>query len=190
MLYLHLSDQALAGAEPLGRVGTTRTPVTADQIRAWCGDADSLTVKPVIDLHGRIHVNAYEVPDRIRDHVALRDHTCVFAWCTRPAETTDADHVHPYDTDGDASTDNIAPLCHCHHRAKTHGGWTLTVLSPGEYLWRSPHGLALLRDHTGTRLLHTHQRVPATPDHPTPHPAHGRGQRHVPTRRRRPTLWR
>ena len=158
VLYLHLSEQALTGTEPLGRVGTTRTPVTADQIRDWCGPPTPSTVKPVIDLHGRIHVNAYEVPDRIREHVALRDHTCVFAWCTRPAETSDTDHVQPYDTGGETSTDNIAPLCRGHHRVKTHGRWTLTVLSPGEYLWRSPHGLVLLRDHTGTRLLHAPAR--------------------------------
>jgi hypothetical protein len=153
VLHLHLTDQALAGTEPLGRIGTTRTPVTADQIRTWCGTADQLVIKPVIDLNGRIHVNAYEVPDRLREHVALRDHACVFPWCTRPADTADMDHVEPFESGGETATDNIAPLCRAHHRAKTHGRWTLTVLSPGEYLWRSPHGLALVRDHTGTRLL-------------------------------------
>ncbi|MFC5176726.1 HNH endonuclease signature motif containing protein [Nocardioides taihuensis] len=87
-------------AEPLGRVGTTHTPVTADTIRDWCGTADHLVIKPVIDLHQRIHVTAYEVPDRIKEHLTLRDHTCVFPWCTRPAETCDTDHVHPWDTGG------------------------------------------------------------------------------------------
>ena len=72
VLHLHLSDAALGsgpGTEPLGRVGTTHTPVTADTIRTWCGQADSLVIKPVIDLHHQIHVNAYEVPDRIREHL-------------------------------------------------------------------------------------------------------------------------
>jgi hypothetical protein len=165
VLHLHLSDQALAGTEPLGRIGTTRTPVTADQIRTWCGTADQLVIKPVIDLNGRVHVNAYEVPDRLRDHVALRDHTCVFPWCTRPADTSDMDHVQPYESGGETATDNIAPLCRAHHRAKTHGRWTLTVLTPGEYLWRSPHGLALHRDHTGTRLLTPEVTTPRQAQH-------------------------
>ena len=171
VLHLHLSEQALTGTETIGRVGTTRTPVTAEMIRDWCGTSDHLVVKPVIDLGGRIHVDAYEVPDRIREHVALRDHTCVFAWCTRRAETSDADHVEPYDP-GETSTDNIAPLCRGHHRVKTHGGWTLTVLSPGEYLWRSPHGLVILRDHTGTRLLDRPGRHLTTPPR-TPPPGRG-----------------
>jgi hypothetical protein len=156
VLHLHLSDAALGtgpGQEPIGRVGTTHTPVTAEAIRDWCGQADSLVIKPVIDLHQRISVHAYEVPDRIRDHLTLRDHTCVFPWCTRPAERCDVDHVHPWDAGGETATDNLAPLCRRHHRAKTHAGWHLTVISPGEYVWRSPHGLHLRRDHTGTVLL-------------------------------------
>jgi hypothetical protein len=110
-------------------------------------------IKPVIDLNGKINVNAYEVPDRLREHIALRDHTCVFPWCQKRAETADVDHVQPYDSGGETSTDNTAPLCRAHHRVKTHGHWLLTMLSPGEYLWRSPHGLIVLRDHTGTHLL-------------------------------------
>ena len=64
----------------------TRSPVTAEQIRAWCGHPDAqITVKPVLDLADHVHVEAYEVPDRIAEAVALRDVTCVFPWCTRPA---------------------------------------------------------------------------------------------------------
>ncbi|MFC5179655.1 HNH endonuclease signature motif containing protein [Nocardioides taihuensis] len=139
----------------MGRVGTTHTPVTADTIRTWCGTADHLVIKPVIDLHDHIHVDAYEVPDRIKEHLTLRDHTCVFPWCTRPAQSCDTDHVHPFESGGETSTDNTAPLCRRHHRAKAHGRWKLTALSPGSYLWRTPHGLHLRRDHTGTTLLPT-----------------------------------
>ena len=155
VLHLHLSDAALSGTEPLGRVGTTHTPVTAETIRTWCGQADSLVIKPVIDLHHQISVHAYEVPDRIREHLALRDHTCVFPWCTRPAERCDTDHVQPCDGGGETATDNLAPLCRPTTAPRPTAGWHLTVLSPGTYLWRSPHGLHLLRDHTGTTLLDT-----------------------------------
>jgi hypothetical protein len=36
---------------------------------------------------------------------------------------------------------------------KTHGGWTYSMIEPGVFLWRSPHGYADLRDHTGTTDL-------------------------------------
>ncbi len=88
VLHLHLSRAAIEGGDPVGRVENTRTPVTADQIREWCGHPDThLTVKPVIDLDDHVHVDAYEVADRIAEVVALRDHACVFPWCTRPART-------------------------------------------------------------------------------------------------------
>ena len=74
-----------------------RRILTADQIRTWCANPDTeVVVKPVIDLNEHIHVEGYEVPDRLREQVTLRDHTCVFPWCTRSARKTDADHVIPY----------------------------------------------------------------------------------------------
>ncbi|MEZ5095175.1 MAG: HNH endonuclease [Nocardioides sp.] len=72
-LYLHLSEVALT-AGGVGRCENTRTPVNADSIRAWCGRPDAdVVVKPVIDLHDQVRVDAYEIPDRIRERVALRD---------------------------------------------------------------------------------------------------------------------
>ena len=85
-LYLHLHQSAIEGTGGVGRVENTRSLVTADQIRTWCGHPDAqVTVKPVIDLADHVHVDAYEVPDRIAEPVALRDVTCVFPWCSRPA---------------------------------------------------------------------------------------------------------
>ena len=141
-----------------GRVENTRSPVTAGQIRAWCGHPDTqLTVKPVIDLEDHVHVDAHEVPDRIAERAALRDLTCVFPWCTRPARglppddhPCDCDHIRPHASGGVTCTCQVAPLCRRHHRAKTFGGWSYTPLDLGTYLWRSPHGYHYLRDHTGT----------------------------------------
>lgn len=165
VLYVHLSAAAVTGGGTgcrVGRVENTRSPITAEQIRVWCGHpATQLVVKPVIDLADHVHVGAYEVPDRIKERLALRDHTCVFPWCTRPARSLDpdghgcdADHTTPYARGGPTCTCQLAPLCRTHHRAKTHTAWTVTVLEPGSYRWRSPHGLEWLRDHTGTRPLH------------------------------------
>ncbi len=110
-----------------------------------------VTVRPVVDLTEHLHVDQYEVPDRLAAQAAERDLTCVFPWCTRPAEACDLDHVIPYAEGGSTSSDNIATLCRRHHRLKTHhSGWGYTVLEPGCYLWSSPHGYQFLRDHRGT----------------------------------------
>ena len=149
----------------------TRCPVTAETIRNWCGNPDArVTVKPVIDLADHVHVEAYEVPDRIAEPVALRDHTCVFPWCTRPARRChpdehpcDCDHVVPHTREGPTCSCNIAPLCRRHHRLKTHGGWSYTILEPGSYLWSSPHGYQYLRDHEGTLDVTADRRSSAPP---------------------------
>ena len=154
VLHVHLSDSAITGTGTgleLARVENQRRIVTTEQIRTWCANPDTeVVVKPVIDLNEHIHVEGYEVPDRLREQTAVRDHTCAFPWCTRSARRMDADHVIPYAAGGTTSSDNIAPLCRRHHRLKTHTSWTYTMLEPGSFLWSSPHGYQFLRDHHGT----------------------------------------
>jgi 5-methylcytosine-specific restriction endonuclease McrA len=168
VLHVHLSEDAIAAPDSrlhLARVANTRSFVDAEQVRAWCRHpGTTVTVRPVIDLTEHLHVNQYEVPDRLAAQAAERDLACVFAWCTRPAESCDLDHVIPYSEGGSTSSDNIATLCRRHHRLKTHhSGWGYTVLEPGCYLWSSPHGYQFLRDHTGTTDV-THDRTSHPPD--------------------------
>jgi hypothetical protein len=157
VLHVHLTDTALTGnsADPeLARLERGDRLLLADQIRDWCGRPETkITVKPIINLADRLATGAYQIPDRIRDHVTARDLTCVFPHCTRNARSCDLDHVVPYDPGGPTATENLAPLCRRHHRLKTHAGWTYTMIEPGTYLWRSPAGLAYQRDHTGTTPL-------------------------------------
>ena len=87
------------------------------------------------------------------EDVELRDRTCVFPWCQRPAKGCDKDHIVPYDSGGPTCPCNLAPLCRRHHRMKTHGGWTYTMVEPGTFLWRSPYGYSYLRDPGGTTDL-------------------------------------
>jgi len=168
VLHVHLSDQALStpdGKLHLARVANTRSFVDADQVRTWCGvPGTTVTVRPVLDLAEHLHVDQYQVPDRLADQAAERDLTCVFPWCTRPAEECDTDHVIPYSEGGETASDNLAPLCRRHHRLKTHHGrWGYTVLEPGCYLWHSPHGYQFLRDHRGTTDV-TRDRTTHPPD--------------------------
>jgi hypothetical protein len=189
VLYLHLSEAAVRGTghdagdavgSTVGRVENTRSPVTAQTIRDWVGRPDlQVTVKPVVDLADHVSVEAYEVPDRIAEPVALRDVSCIFPWCTRPARRLrpdqhpcDHDHPVPYSRGGPTCSCQIAPLCRRHHRLKTHGGWTYYVLEPGTYLWTSPHRYQYLRDHTGTLdVSRDHHRCrPPTDQTPPPGP--------------------
>ena len=123
--------------------------LSVEQIRAWCGRPDvAVTVNPVIDLRERLECLGYEPTAKIREHVIVRDGTCVFPWCGRNARRCDLDHIVPYDHDhpdrgGPTSTDNLAALCRRHHRLKTHGRWRYEMTDPGVFTWTSPLGLHL-----------------------------------------------
>jgi len=123
-----------------------------EQVKAWCRDG-KVTVKPVVDLNQRLSAESYEIPDRIRQRVLLINPTCVFPFCGRKSRGLDLDHVIPWKPQGQGgptATDNLAPLCRAHHRAKTFGGWTYSVITPGTYEWRSPHGYTYRTDPSGT----------------------------------------
>ncbi|WP_235534759.1 HNH endonuclease signature motif containing protein [Nocardioides sp. Soil777] len=167
-LYAHLSADAIthfdspdASDEALcGRIeqGGQRL-LSVDQIRAWCGRPDvQVTVTRVIDLRERLECQGYRPTPEMREHVIVRDGTCVFPWCGRNARLCDLDHVIPYDHEkpedgGPTATDNLAPLCRRHHRLKTRGRWRYEMTEPGVFVWTSPLGHTYLRDHTGSRPI-------------------------------------
>ncbi|HWJ81917.1 MAG TPA: HNH endonuclease signature motif containing protein [Nocardioides sp.] len=177
-LYVHLTDAALAAlmstgidAIPadaaVGRLGNTRTPVSPFQVKEWlqtCGT--SVTIRPVIDLADHVPVDSYEIPDRLKAQVQLRDHHCAFPNCSRRAETCDLDHTTPHGKNGVTCPCNLVPLCRRHHRAKTHDeGWRYVIVEPGRYLWLAPTHRHFLVDHRGTRALDPPRRLdPETMD--------------------------
>lgn len=141
--------------------------LTPDTVRGWFTrptaiSPPKITIRPVIDLAEHQQVDAYEVPDRMKEHVGLRDGGCVFPWCPRPARSTDCDHIIAWKDDGTGGptcTCSLAPLCRRHHRAKTHADnhvgnaytwWNYESLADGNYLWRGPKGSVLLRTNSGT----------------------------------------
>jgi hypothetical protein len=168
VLYAHLAADAV-------RSGTREAPVwvqdgggqllTAGQVADWCGrpDVTGVIVKHVIDLNENITCTGYQPSPRLIEQVRLRDRTCVFPHCHRPARACDLDHVIAHGAGGSTSTDNLACLCRLHHRLKTHGGWTYQMIAPGVFLWHSPHGRTWRRDRTGTTDL-----SPPTVDRPDP----------------------
>jgi hypothetical protein len=151
VLHVHLSHAALTGAAGTAWVEEGgHQLITSGQVRDWCHAAGAITVRPVLDPDAHDSVDSPVVPARHRAAVAVRDTTCVFPWCTRPARRCDADHVVPHDRGGPTCPCNLAPLCRRHHRVKTHGGWSYTPIEPGVFLWTGRHGLQFLRDRHGT----------------------------------------
>jgi hypothetical protein len=178
VLHLHFpasvtadADAAIGGGilvDDQGRLEEGQRLVLLQQVKEWCGDSHTrVLVKPVIDPDQHIWVPGYDVSDRLREQVILRDQTCVFPWCTHPARRCQMDHVIPYDhhhpdRGGQTASDNIAPLCTKHHRLKTHGRWRYQMTALGVFRWTSPHGHQFHRDHTGTTALASPQPVPGT----------------------------
>jgi len=150
-LVVHLSAEAVAGLDPVGRCETTSRAVLEQQVREWCGRVDThLSVTPVIDLADHVSVDRYEVPDRLKERTGLLHTMCVFPWCTRPAARCDRDHVIAHGDGGGTCECNLAPLCRRHHRLKTKAGWRYTTVETGVWLWSEPHGQQFLRDQHGT----------------------------------------
>ncbi|MBL0747810.1 HNH endonuclease signature motif containing protein [Nocardioides baculatus] len=148
---------------PTGRLEERQRLVLLDQLKSWCGDSRTkVTIKPVIDLNAELSTPGYAIPDQVREQVILRDRTCVFPFCTRPARGCDVDHVVEYDHHAEAdgrsqpgptTTRNLACLCRFHHRLKTHSAWRYRMTANGCFEWTSPHGHRYRRDRTGTTSI-------------------------------------
>ncbi|MGY4767128.1 hypothetical protein ACXC9Q_09430 [Kribbella sp. CWNU-51] len=155
-IYVHLTDHTLATgtgvlrAEHLG-------PLLADQLAELIGYGP-YTVKPVIDVNDAISVDAYEIPDRIRERIKLTHPVELFPYGTQETHHgMDLDHIQPFDPlgpPGQTSTTNLAPLGRYGHRVKTHAqGWKVRRIDHKTLEWTTPHGFRFRVDPTGTHRL-------------------------------------
>ena len=112
-----------------------------------------------VALVERIPVDAYEIPQRTRDAVRLRNLADVFPYGSCTTATMDLDHTTPYlpmnrgGPPGQTSLANLGPMTRHHHRAVTHGHWGKRQPAPGQYLFRSPKGYLYLVTNQGTLPL-------------------------------------
>ena len=154
VLVFHITDQDL-----LTRTGVAESatlgPVLIERIRSWLLTAGPVTIKPVVDLttiDTMAAVDAHDPPARMAEAARLRDLTCVFPHCGRPAEACDLDHIDAYvplaegGPPGQTHPANLAPLCRRHHRAKTFGHFTYRRLLDGSYQWTLPSGTRVRTD--------------------------------------------
>lgn len=85
----------------------------------------------------------YRPSTALDEFVRMRDLTCRFPNCDKPAEYCDIDHTVPWPL-GPTHPSNLACLCRKHHLLKTfwggRGGWTNRQLPDGSVIWTSPAG--------------------------------------------------
>lgn len=154
-LVVHVTDEQLRTGD-----GVARSNQLGPQLIGWVKETLAgcrITVRPTIDLDGMAPADAYEVPARMREAVALRNPTSVFPHSSRPSHGLDLDHTVPFDRagpPGQTRPGNLGPLSRRQHRAKTHAGWQATQPHPGVFLWKSPHGIIAVTTPSGTWTLH------------------------------------
>ena len=151
VLNVHVSDHAITSGDDthLARVENTRSFVSVDQVRTWCGTpGTTITVRPVLDLNEHLSGAAYETPARLVELSALVDdlrlplvHPPRSPYRLRPRHPSRRrrDHLLLQHREAvpAASPTEDAP-------------WNYVVLERGSYLWTSPHGYQFLRDRDGS----------------------------------------
>ena len=169
VLNVHLTDQTLTTGEGVVRTDHTSIgPILAAQLREFLTTHHChITIRPVLDLDRIPSVDAYEIPQQIRETVRHRQVASVFPYSGATSPGLDLDHTTPYrwdGTPGQTGPTNLGPLTRGEHNAKTHGLWTVTSPHPGVFLWRAPQGHWFLSTNHGT------QHLGPLPD--TGHPTH------------------
>ena len=162
VLHVHLHEAALAGTDAVARVeGLGPAPLSS--LCSLLGRT-RLTVRPVRDLSSRVRSTAYEHPESLKEHVYLTTGGDYWPFATSTSRRVDYDHPTPYADTGppDATpparqaqtgSHNSGPLGRRHHRWKTHAGYRSRQCGDGRYVWLTPHGLAFVVDHLGTRRI-------------------------------------
>jgi hypothetical protein len=88
------------------------------------------------------------IPGHIRRAVLLRDRTCAWPRCDRPAVHCDVHHLRHQHDGGETSVTNCALVCQFHHDVCIHRrGWQLTLHPDGTTEARSPDGRRVLHSH-------------------------------------------
>lgn len=139
-VFVHVAADTLdvGGPVRIERLG----PVLVDDLSRVVGH-HRIKLTPVIESGGSEPVvDAYEVPDAMRERLQVRDRHEVFPYSSREARGLDMDHTVPYVEGEPRQTrpSNLGPLSRRVHRGKTHGGWRLDQPRPGVFWWRSPYG--------------------------------------------------
>jgi hypothetical protein len=136
-------------------------PISPDAARRIAGNAPSFTrilTHPETGVMLSVGKEQYQVTKGMRKVLRVRDETCRFPGCSRPAVKSDLDHTQDWQYDGLTDCDNLAHLCEGHHRLKHLSQWSVTQEPGGILVWTSP----------GQRTYRTDPANPIGPPRPQP----------------------
>lgn len=117
-------------------------PLPAEQIRQLAYDLKARWAGVLVDDNGNPQTltrTGYPFRGRLADLIHVRDDTCTFDGCNKPAERCDIDHRIPWPR-GQTSLDNGDARCRRHHRLKTETQWTVQRDASNAAVWTSPDG--------------------------------------------------
>lgn len=133
----------LAGMLPDG------SPLPADMARRLAGYASTWTrilTDPATGTPLDAKATSYSIPNSIRQPLAAQWMNCTMPGCIRRAESTEVDHIDPFDHNSPESGGltrfgNLHNVCRLHHQAKTDRKFSVRMVQPGrlEYVFR--HGI-------------------------------------------------
>jgi hypothetical protein len=159
VLHFHLSEAALRAGYAVVRPEAGE-PLTLDELveflsRTGC----QIRIQPVLDPTAVAPIDGYEVPQRLRAAVRVRQIADVFPFGTCLSPKMDLDHTERYvpmdygGPPGQTRLGNLGPMGRPSHRAVTHGGWAKHQPEPGYFVHRSPIGYVYLVTNQGTLAL-------------------------------------
>ncbi|TFB99655.1 HNH endonuclease [Cryobacterium mannosilyticum] len=153
-----LSDEPahLAGYGPID-------PETARRLAAGAPSFTRLLTHPETGVVLSVGRDRYKVPKDLKRYVQLRDETCRFPGCNRPAHECDLDHTLDWQFQGCTEHENLASVCAGDHGLKSETGWTAKQLPGGIIEWTSPTGRHFRTEPAVDIRPSPPRRVPAPP---------------------------
>ena len=118
-------------------------PIDAGTARILAGRAKSfirVLTHPETGSTLSVGRKRYKVPKDLKTWLRVRDGTCRFPACGRPAVRCDLDHNEEWQDGGRTDHDNLAHLCRSHHTLKSGQQWKVRQAKDGsgELTWTSP----------------------------------------------------
>ena len=159
VLHFHLSEAALRTGHAMVRP-EEGGPVTLEELLEFLGRTGChVRIQPVLDPTEIAPIDGYEVPQRLRAAVRVRQIADVFPFGTCVSPKMDLDHTERYvpmdygGPPGQTRLGNLGPMGRPGHRAVTHGGWKKRQPESGYFVHRSPYGFVYLVTNQGTLAL-------------------------------------
>ncbi len=152
---MHLAEETLVDPES----GVARIegfgPLTTASLPEFLAGTH-VTVRPVVDDSRIAPVDAYEIPEQLRDAIRRGSPFEAFPFTSTTSDHLDLDHIVAYKLGHfweprQTSVAGLASLARLVHRAKTLGAWKVRREGLAELCWTSPLGRSYIIGPRGAR---------------------------------------